>query len=229
MRSLYAFIQRALRAALIILLLGVVGLTKTIAQYVPHWTPATGYSENMSVLGPIILDGQILNSIVIEIGAFCNEECRGSAFIEDMGIGHMALQTINGQPGDVLSFKLYDHIQNEIVKAVCHTTIAFETNATIGYDTPFEIAFTSMLPEGFNFTEGDLIYSINEDLVSVTVIGHVDGQDATGSLTIPSQVTFEGNDYTVTAIGNEAFKNCTKLTGSLTIPNSVTSIGNNAF
>ena len=74
-----------------------------------------------------------------------------------------------------------------------------------------------------------LTYSINDDGVSVTVTGHVDGIIATGSLTIPETTTIDGVTYAVTAIGVEAFRNYTQLTGSLTIPNSVTTIGNNAF
>ncbi len=80
-----------------------------------------------------------------------------------------------------------------------------------------------------DFTVGDLNYSVNEDGVSVTVTGHVDGQVATGELIIPESVTYYGNDYMVTSIGSWAFCGCANLTGSIIIPNSVTSIGNNAF
>ena len=50
----------------------------------------------------------------------------------------------------------------------------------------------------------------------------------TGSLTIPSAVTYNGNTYNVTSIGGDAFYGCTGLT-SVTISNSVTSIGICAF
>ena len=74
-----------------------------------------------------------------------------------------------------------------------------------------------------------LTYSINDDGVSVTVTGHVDGTAATGTLTIPPIKTIDGITYTVTAIGNNAFKSCSGLTGALVIPNSVTEIGDYAF
>ncbi len=50
----------------------------------------------------------------------------------------------------------------------------------------------------------------------------------TGSVTIPSSVTYSGTTYSVTEIGSNAFYNCTGLT-SVTIGNSVTSIGRYAF
>lgn len=50
----------------------------------------------------------------------------------------------------------------------------------------------------------------------------------TGSVTIPSTVTYNGITYSVTSIGDEAFHSCDKLT-AVTIGNNVTSIGKSAF
>ena len=49
-----------------------------------------------------------------------------------------------------------------------------------------------------------------------------------GDITIPSFITYNDVEYSVTSIGNAAFCKCTRLT-SITIPNSVTSIGAEAF
>ena len=49
-----------------------------------------------------------------------------------------------------------------------------------------------------------------------------------GEVVIPSSITVEGKEYTVTFIGAYAFENCSGLT-SVTIPNSVTSIDGYAF
>ena len=50
----------------------------------------------------------------------------------------------------------------------------------------------------------------------------------TGDVIIPATVTYGGNPYSVTSIGNGVFEYCSGLT-SVTIPNSVTSIGKSAF
>ena len=49
-----------------------------------------------------------------------------------------------------------------------------------------------------------------------------------GSVDIPSSVEYNGNTYSVTAIGDACFEDCKSLT-NITIPNSVTYIGNNCF
>ena len=58
------------------------------------------------------------------------------------------------------------------------------------------------------FTVVDLNYRVNDDHVSVTVTGHVNGYEATGPLVIPASVSYEGHDYAVTVIGNTAFMYC---------------------
>lgn len=49
-----------------------------------------------------------------------------------------------------------------------------------------------------------------------------------GDIVIPQTVTYADKTFTVTAIGESAFRDCTGIT-SLTIPANVTSIGNNAL
>ena len=79
------------------------------------------------------------------------------------------------------------------------------------------------------FTYGDLNYEVNYGGTSVTVLDHVDGTDATGTLTIPDHVVYNGNTYAVTIIDGYAFSYCRGLEGTLVLPNTLEEIGDDAF
>ena len=78
--------------------------------------------------------------------------------------------------------------------------------------------------------ESALYYTIiSTDPPQVSVYGHVDGENAQGELDIPNGLTYEGVRYTVTEIGEWAFKNCAGLTGQFTIPSTIDTIQEGAF
>ncbi len=85
---------------------------------------------------------------------------------------------------------------------------------------------TNLVAQSFN--EGILNYTVNADGTTVTV-KLKSGATSSGSLSIPSTVTYNDNTYTVTAIANYAFYNCSGFTGTLTLPNTLVTIGNYAF
>ena len=67
--------------------------------------------------------------------------------------------------------------------------------------------------------------------VAVTYSGNLSSSvtnEYTGSVIIPESVVYNGKVYSVTSIGNSAFRGCSGLT-CIEIPNSVTSIGYYAF
>ena len=94
------------------------------------------------------------------------------------------------------------------------------------------VATTALWAE--DFSAGGIYYNILADKtneVEVTYRGSNSydyDNEYSGSVTIPSTLTYNGTTYSVTSIGDEAFDGCSGLT-SITIPNSVTSIGERAF
>lgn len=52
---------------------------------------------------------------------------------------------------------------------------------------------------------------------------------STANLIIEESIQYEGQEYTVNAIAENAFKGCTGITGSLNLPQTITTIGGNAF
>lgn len=85
---------------------------------------------------------------------------------------------------------------------------------------------------GQSFEIDNLKYSVNNDETSVSVTGHsftiTNSNINLTDVVIPEQVVNEGITYSVTKIGNSAFKNFSNLK-SVTFPESITEIDHYAF
>ena len=113
-------------------------------------------------------------------------------------------------------------MQRDFLRKMVVTAVLF-FSATASYAHQFEV--------------DGIFYDRNEDgtTVSVTFKGISNEtnnnsfpNEYSGSVTIPSSVTYSGTTYLVTSIGYRAFYDCSSLT-SVEIPSSITSIGNYAF
>ena len=76
------------------------------------------------------------------------------------------------------------------------------------------------------FTSGGLRYEVIDN--NSVEVDRQSSSYISGSVVIPSTVTYDGTTYSVTSIGYRAFYGCSGLT-SVSIGNSVTSIGEGAF
>jgi hypothetical protein len=104
---------------------------------------------------------------------------------------------------------------------------------TLTQDTALTAQFASVRYDFSAVNEGQKIYynitsSVAPLTVEVTYATASTYNDYSGAVVIPATVIYRGSTYSVTAIGEYAFRGSTGLT-SVTIPNSVKTIGNSAF
>jgi hypothetical protein len=88
------------------------------------------------------------------------------------------------------------------------------------------IFFISLMVRAINVEIDGIMYNINVK-TGLTEVAANTSHQYTGDIVIPETITYEGKEYTVTAIGESAFfqRNIT----SITFPNSITSIDRAAF
>ncbi|MBR6930461.1 MAG: M6 family metalloprotease domain-containing protein [Bacteroidales bacterium] len=124
-----------------------------------HWTPeGANYSGVMSVYSVIQINGIEQYSNQLEVGAFCGDECRGTAIASEFFLTHryLAIMTIYGETGHQLTFKLYDHCRGDELELASPAAIMFNDD---GYGTPvdpYNLNYTGQMPTVFHFaTDGN--------------------------------------------------------------------------
>ena len=103
------------------------------------WIPSTSYFGNgMMVTAQIQIDGEPVDRDSWELGAFCEDECRGDITPltdwTDVDLGYFADINIKGNDGDVIRFYLYDTQAGHVFVGECPTTVVLENDTYIGQD-----------------------------------------------------------------------------------------------
>lgn len=109
-----------------------------------HWnSDIHSYPNNILVMATVLIDGVEQQRGDIELGAFIDGECRGSAkldFFEPTGRWY-AMLTITGAEGEAVEFGIYDNSCGETNMSSLNY-VTYVNNAVIGsLDTPFEVCF----------------------------------------------------------------------------------------
>ena len=151
------------------------------AQYTPYFEPFINTDGNMTADGLVYIDGVEQHLQSLELGAFCGEQCRGTALPQDFGDGVMEYMfIISGNSGDVFTFKLYDHITGKVLDLECTCTVTYVPEGHAG-EWPELFGFTFTTPvtgytlpiTGYNGQSG------NWYLIS-TPVGEVDPANIEG-------------------------------------------------
>ncbi len=101
-----------------------------------YWTPDADYAGTINVMASIPADAVVNANETVEIGAFVNGECRGSAklmYVEPLD-QYIAFMTVYGENDDVVTFNIY----NEGNQFETEEEVVFTDNAIVGKATaPF--------------------------------------------------------------------------------------------
>ena len=119
---------------LILIFISVLGFS--FAQQTNYWTTIVGTQYNLTMSGVVYIDDVAQTSTALEIGAFCGDECRGSAhpqFFPPTGDYVVSLTVVsNQQSGEVITFRLYDHNAQQEFPTECVNSIVFNANDNYG-------------------------------------------------------------------------------------------------
>jgi len=199
------------------------GHLKSFNPATPNNMQDHGVIENDGFNLAIDMDGNAY--IISTYGNFCSLDLSNAQMTVISPIDlplKMSFDMLTGELFGVFMGNLYQINHN----TGTYTLLGALHNGANSYDPTCLFMTYGTTPS--EFTVGDLNYRVNDDQVSVTVTGHVNGYDATGDLIIPESVSYQGHNYTVTTIGEIAFLYCFYLT-NLSIPNTVTTIEASAF
>ena len=149
------------------------------------------YADNLCLMAVVTIDGDEQRSENLELGAFVNGECRGSArllYIESLD-RYYAMMTVTGQDDEVVEFALIDESRH-LESTMSTTRLTFSSNAIVGtYDAPFSVLFDTMTglkehmstlylyPNPVNCNETlNLVIPEDEAIVEMTIVNESGAQ-----------------------------------------------------
>lgn len=115
-----------------------------------HWTPNTEpYEDYMAMIVVVEIDGVEQASTALEIGAFCGDECRGSALVAYFPPTSRYLYQlpVYGNTGDVVTFKLYDHEQQQEREGLEVAEVTYVDEGYGSLSHPYVMSFTTVIPQ----------------------------------------------------------------------------------
>lgn len=101
------------------------------------WIPTSSYSDNITVVARILINGFPVTTVNWELGVFCNGECRGRIpkLSNTSNYGILAFPAVRGVVGDEFNFYLYDTQNSQVHPGICETTVTWLSGQD-SYGTP---------------------------------------------------------------------------------------------
>lgn len=233
-------------------------LVANFEEITNHWTPQTGEFEDYMALTCVIqIDGVEQHSNYLEVGAFCDNQCRGSKMavywstVPELNRYVVYLQ-IYGQSGESINFKLFDHNLNQELDLTSPSPVTWTTNTASYHElNPYILNFTSTVnisanvdPIGAGTVTGTGEHAIGSTCTlsaiantgfqfkNWTLEGTIVSIDATFSFTVTEPALYSANfEYVHSqslANGWNWWSTYIELTGDESLTMLENSLGNNA-
>lgn len=106
-------------------------------------TNRNAYRDNLNVMAIVLIDSIEQSDGALELGAFVNGECRGSAKLRHFAPTghHLAMLTVSGNAGESVEFRLVDTGTGQIMLD-CNDRLTFTSNAVVGsLGAPYPVHF----------------------------------------------------------------------------------------
>lgn len=118
-----------------------------VVSFANHWTPNVDFEFNTTLTGIVEIDGVEQRSETLELGVFCNGECRGSQMPVYVALldRYVYFTQIYGLMTDEFTFKLYDHGADMELNLVSPDAVAFDEDGFGSLSNPFLLDFTEAI------------------------------------------------------------------------------------
>ena len=180
-----------MKKRLTVLTLFIALCASAFAQYQSYWGKPVTYETNTSSTIVLSIDDTNVGAN-IELGAFCGEELRGKAFLDEYDeVFYLMLQ---GQKNDLIEYRIYDHESQRILNFVSDdNTLTFIPEQH--YD--LEIHFYSVAQVG-DLKYGSLqdAYNAAEDDDVITITNNTSGPGLVIDKNV--KIDFNGKTYSFT-------------------------------
>lgn len=138
----------------------------------PYWTYNSHlYEHSMTMIGIVKIDGEEQRSPYLEIGAFCESECRGSTLMQYIPTldRYLAFLTVFGNDENIINFRLFDHYNGYEVDRMA-PSFSFAADAICGnpgepfvFNFASNITMTTFMSSGWNWWSSYITMNTEED------------------------------------------------------------------